>query len=129
MNDVVINVMGFIFFYAASYGICILFCKNSPEKSAGHIRVSMLVEIILALRPCKYGDNEVQIYSLIHQILLQAGLITFLSIIILEPNEPALALRVFSGIFMATVMTSFFGRNICRMIYIKKNKNNNNNNN
>ncbi|MCL2153247.1 MAG: hypothetical protein FWH57_09890 [Oscillospiraceae bacterium] len=127
MNDVVINVMGFIFFYAASYGICILFCKNSPEKSAGHIRINMLVEIILVLRPCKYGDNEVHIYSLIHQMLLQIGLMTFLSMIIVEPSEPARALRVFSGIFIATVMTSFFGRNICRMIYIKKNNNNNNN--
>ncbi|MCL1976200.1 MAG: hypothetical protein FWG61_08580 [Firmicutes bacterium] len=121
MNDKIINIVLFVFAYAFSYGICIIFsAKGLPERCVGRINVHHFVESVLFLKPCKYVDNNVPIFSLIHQIVLQIGLIVFLAMIIFNPSQPTVVIRMFIGkLFMTAIMITFFGFIICRVIYDK----------
>ena len=124
MNELIINILGFIFFYAFSYGICILIAtKGSPRRCVGHIKINRILEILLLLPPCKYNKKTVLIYSLLHQMVLQYGAIRFIVMLIRDPSDPATALRAFAGVCMITLYISFFGGVICRTIYDMIHKN------
>ena len=93
----------------------IALCIKSSNR-AGNIKVNIVLKLVLFLIPCTDKDGKVPIYSLIHQMLLQYGVIRFILSTMQNPSEVAEYSRIFTVVFMNTLFISMIGLVICSAI-------------
>ena len=92
----------------------LLYAKTSNRIC--NIKVNIFLRIVLLLIPCTDKDGKVPIYSLIHQMLLQYGVIRFILSTMQNPSEVAEYSRIFTVVFMNTLFISMIGLVICSAI-------------
>ena len=101
-----------------SYLMCVYFSRIKPEKCIGNIKLNGTLAKVLLLILFIHNKKIIPIYSVLHIIILQLGVIIFIISVIHSPNESFSYFQIFVGVALASAFLSFFGAIICQVLRI-----------
>ena len=99
----------FIFLYALSYLFCIAGSIFGAKSNDKRLKLNIVIETVLFLKPCRDWQGKMPYHSLLHQIVSQCALIIFLVMYLPNPEEKYMMLRYPLSILFSTWPISFLG--------------------